>query len=63
MTDLGEAFVETSEDLASLTKLDENVMVKQLHSRYDNDDIYVRIFLLLPTSHLSHTHPFLLLSV
>eukprot|EP00043_Microstomoeca_roanoka_P018744 m.203791 g.203791 ORF g.203791 m.203791 type:complete len:1711 (+) comp16879_c5_seq2:337-5469(+) len=43
MEPVEEAFVETSEDLASLTKLDEAVMVRQLHQRYDNDDIYTYI--------------------
>ncbi|EGD76304.1 hypothetical protein PTSG_01006 [Salpingoeca rosetta] len=43
MAEVDEAFVEKSEDLASLTKLDEQIMVNQLHHRYDNDDIYTYI--------------------
>ncbi len=30
------------DDLASLTKLDEAILVEQLHLRYDEDRIYVR---------------------
>ena len=30
------------DDLATLTKLDEQIMVDQLHRRYDDDKIYVR---------------------
>ena len=31
-----------SDDLATLTKLDEQVLVDRLHERYDDDKIYVR---------------------
>jgi len=35
-------FAETAEDLATLARLDEQVLVDQLRLRYDNSDIYVR---------------------
>ena len=31
------------DDLAKLTRLDESVLLEQLHRRYDLDKIYVRI--------------------
>lgn len=36
------AFEERADDLASLAKLDEAILVAQLHARYDEDKIYVR---------------------
>ena len=35
------AFAEDAEDLATLSRLDEQVLVDQLHRRYDADKIYV----------------------
>jgi hypothetical protein len=37
------AFTEDTDDLATLSRLDEQVLVDQLHRRYDADKIYVSL--------------------
>lgn len=41
------AFSGDTDDLATLSRLDEQVLVDQLHRRYDADKIYVRVFSLI----------------
>ena len=42
MSILEAAFQETGDDLASLTRLDEDILLEQLRQRYERDQIYVR---------------------